>query len=253
MTTVILFVLGAIIGSFLNVLALRLHSGLSLGGRSRCLHCGERLKAHELIPLLSFFFSGRRCRSCLGRLSWQYPLVEAATGVVFATLFDPQLPIFQNALILAVFSLYIAITVYDLRHKVIPDKLAYPAAALALLSALISPGGPGDFAAGPALFAFFALLWLLSRGRAMGFGDAKLALSVGWLLGLAQGFSAIVLAFWIGAALSLPALLLSRKKPLSLGGKKITIKSEIPFAPFIVLGAWLSLVFSIDLLNVSNF
>ena len=78
----------------------------------------------------------------------------------------------------------------------------------------------------------------------MGFGDAKLGLSIGLLLGGGAGFSAVILAFWIGAVLGLLSL---------IGNRNITMKSEIPFAPFLVLGSWLSLVFGLDLLHVSLF
>jgi leader peptidase (prepilin peptidase) / N-methyltransferase len=250
---VILFVLGAIVGSFLNVLALRFNSGLSLGGRSKCPHCGKTLRAYELIPVLSFFVSGGRCRGCKARISWQYPLVELWTGLIFMTVFDPALPYILNVLLLAVFSLYVAITVYDFRHKIIPDRLVYAAIIISALFRVMDGGGALDYFAGIILAIFFAAVWLFSGGRAMGFGDAKLALSVGFILGAAAGFSAIALSFWIGAVVGLAMIFFKRFNPLSDRLKQITIKSEIPFAPFIVLGAWLALVFHLDLLYVSIF
>ena len=86
----------------------------------------------------------------------------------------------------------------------------------------------------------------------MGFGDAKLGLSVGFLLGAVQGFSAIILAFWIGALCSLTYLLLN-KTGFIKKAKKLTMKSEIPFAPFIILGAWLSLIFDLNIFYVISF
>jgi len=86
----------------------------------------------------------------------------------------------------------------------------------------------------------------------MGFGDAKLALSVGLLLGLPMGLSAIVLAFWIGAAVSIVYLIVLRTGFLK-NAKELTIKSEIPFAPFIIVGAWISLMLHIDILHVALF
>ena len=99
---------------------------------------------------------------------------------------------------------------------------------------------------------FFATIWFLSRGRALGFGDAKLGLSIGLLLGAAQGFSAIVMAFWIGAAVSLLYLFI-RKSGFIKSEKELTIKSEVPFAPFLIMGAWLSLIFDLDILHVLSF
>jgi len=253
MTTVILFVFGTIIGSFLNVVALRFNSGLSLGGRSKCPHCGHTLSPWELVPIVSFLLSGTRCRECRSRISWQYPLVELWTGAIFVTIFDPILSLPLNILTLAIFSLYVAISIYDFRHQIIPDKLVYLSIVLAALLRSLSGGGALDYFAGVVIAVFFASIWALSRGRAMGFGDAKLGLSVGLLLGAAAGFSAIVLSFWIGAVVGVGVIFFSRLPPLSQKVKGITIKSAIPFAPFIILGAWVAAVFKLDLLHVSLF
>jgi leader peptidase (prepilin peptidase)/N-methyltransferase len=110
-----------------------------------------------------------------------------------------------------------------------------------------------DYLAGPIIFIFFGLIWLISRGRAMGFGDAKLGLSIGLLLGADNGFSAIALSFWIGAASVLLYMLVRKSSSLLRGGKKLTMKSEIPFAPFMILGAWLAAILEINLLNVTLF
>jgi prepilin signal peptidase PulO-like enzyme (type II secretory pathway) len=253
MTAVILFVFGVIIGSFLNVVALRHRSGLTLSGRSHCPHCGKTLHALELVPILSYIFLRGRCRGCRAKISLQYPLVEAWVGLIFLTVFDPALSLLQNIFILFTFCLYVAITIYDFRHKIIPDNLAYLSIFSALLSRFLSMGSFHDWFAGPLLFLFLGGIWLISRGKAMGFGDAKLALSVGLLLGMAEGFSAIVLSFWIGALFGIGVLIYQWINPLLSGAKKITIKSEIPFAPFIILGAWLSIVFHFDILHASLF
>ena len=244
MTSVILFVFGAIIGSFLNVLGLRWNSGLSLGGRSACAHCGKTLKWWELVPILSFFFLQGRCSLCHVRISWQYPVVEIWTSLLFATLSPIFLPIF---------CLYTVITIYDFRHKIIPDSLVYSAIVLAFLTAFFTQHTLIDWFSGPILFTFLGLIWFLSRGRAMGFGDAKLSLSIGLLLGAATGFSAVILSFWIGALVGLFLVVRSRVYPLLRRSKRITMNSEVPFAPFLVLGAWLAVVLHLDLLHVSLF
>lgn len=243
-------------GSFLNVVALRWNSGWGLGGRSACFSCGKALRWWELIPILSFFFLRARCSSCKSKLSWQYPLVEILTGLVFASLYYVFGPTTYYLLLTTVFCLYIVITVYDIRHKIIPDALVYLSIVLAFVLSVLRfisdlESGAWDLVAGPLIFLFFAALWLLSRGRAMGFGDAKLGLSIGLLLGASAGFSAVVLAFWIGTVVTLLYMALIRS-PLLRGGKKLTMKSEIPFAPFLVLGAWVSLVYQLDLLHVAQ-
>ncbi len=254
----ILFCLGAIVGSFLNVVGLRFRSGLTLGGRSFCPTCHKALRWWELVPIFSFLFLGGKCSVCKSKISWQYPLVELLTGLVFVTLYTSLQPfsLATYCLLLIVFCIYIVILIYDFRHKIIPDPLVFTAIAVSLVYHLlfIVHFSLVDWLAGPALFAVFACIWLLSRGRAMGFGDAKLALSIGLLLGMAGGLSAVVLAFWIGSVVAL-ALLAIQKSQVALfkGRKRLTMKSEIPFAPFLVLGAWLSFVFHLDLFHVTLF
>lgn len=253
MATVILFVFGTIIGSFLNVAGLRWNSGLTLSGRSSCSSCGKVLKWYELVPILSFILLRGRCSKCKSKISFQYPVIEILTGLVFATIFNLEFPILNKFILLLVFCIYVVITIYDLRHKIIPDSLVYATILLSVVGRWLSGGSALDWLAGPILFMFFASIWLLSRGRAMGFGDAKLGLSIGLLLGGAAGFSAIILGFWIGAVYGLGLMLFVRFFGLFGGSKKITMKSEIPFAPFMILGAWLSLIFNLDLLHVALF
>lgn len=239
---VILFVLGAVVGSFLNVVGLRWDlprrggAWSNFGGHSICPNCFKTLRWFELVPILSFLAQKGRCRNCMTKISYQYPLIELWTGLIFVTVPYIFIPIF---------CIYIVITIYDLKHKIIPDPLVYSAIALSLLIPLFFiPYSLLDWLSGPILFAFFGLIWLFSRGKAMGFGDAKLGLSVGLLLGATQGFSAIILAFWIGALVSIIYLFFN---------KNLTMKSEVPFAPFIVVGAWLSLAFDLNIFYVALF
>jgi prepilin signal peptidase PulO-like enzyme (type II secretory pathway) len=262
MIIIFLFCLGVLIGSFLNVLGLRWNSGKTMGGRSLCFTCGKKLNSWELIPLVSFLLQKGKCRGCKAKISWQYPLIELLTGLIFATLYiaiasDTTLPfvwvIGLWALVTSIFCVYVVITIYDLRHKIIPDSLVYTSIFLSLIYRIIVGGSIFDWIAGPILFLFFALIWLVSRGRAMGFGDAKLSLSVGLMLGANLSYSAFVLSFWIGALCALGLMLLVRLGALSQRGKRLTMKSEIPFAPFIVLGAWIALILHFNILHVTFF
>ena len=239
MNTVILFVFGAVIGSFLNVLALR-YPKLPLA-RSACPKCGTRLQWFELIPIISFLALRGRCKNCQVKISWQYPLVEIWTGLVFVTV---------PMLFIPVFCLYIAISIYDFWHKIIPDFLVFFAIVLALVSSFGFRAS--NLAAGAILFLFFASVWLFSGGRAMGFGDAKLGLSIGFLLGLPLALSSLVLSFWLGAAYGITLMLFSRKNITMKSGARITLKSELPFGPFMVLGAWLAIIFQLDLLHITE-
>lgn len=242
---VFLFILGAIVGSFLNVVGIRYRSGLGLGGRSSCASCAATLRWWELLPVVSFFMLRGRCSRCETRISWQYPLVELWSGILFVSLYYIFGFTIFYPLALLTFCIYTVITIYDLRHKIIPDPLVFFSIALALIFRFLAGGGMLDWFIGPILFVLFALGWLLSKGRALGFGDAKLALSIGLLLGGPIGLSALAMAFWIGTAVTLPLVLFSMKK--------VTIKSEVPFAPFLLLGAWASLLFQLDIFNVLSF
>lgn len=252
----VLFLLGLIIGSFLNVVIFRIGTGLSIAkGRSKCFSCDKTLSWYELLPVASFIAQKGRCRNCAVKLSWQYPLVEILTGLALPTaylyaptFFTPFVTAVAFALIAVLFCLYIVMGVYDLRLKIIPDSLSYTAAIVALLSVGLQAYVYGaidyyQLAAGPILFLFFAFFWAVSKGKWMGLGDAKLALSVGWVLGLSAGITAILFAFWIGAAYSLLVMLLQKVGVIrgSLG-----MKSELPLGPFIILGFALVFLFQID-------
>lgn len=256
---ILIFVLGTIIGSFLNVVIFRYNTGRSVvSGRSQCLSCSKILRWHELIPILSFLIQGGRCRKCLSRISAQYPAVELLTGLLFVLIVNLGLPLELTLLYFVIFSLLLVITAYDLRHKIIPDGLVLAFAALSLLrlfliSVRLAPPLAGfdwpvfakGIVSGVLLFSALGLIWFLSRGRLMGLGDAKLALGTGLLLGFHGGVSALILAFWSGAAAGLLLILLSR---LSRRRSYFTIKSEMPFAPFIIFGVLLNLFFHLDVL-----
>ncbi len=276
------FILGILVGSFLNVVVLRYGAG-AMSGRSRCLSCGKTLRWYELVPLASFFLQRGRCRGCRSSLSWQYPAVELITGFVFALVFWKEfgLPFFElqtssflsfsssysviQLLVigceLLLWSLLIVLSVYDLRHKIIPDALAYSAALVSLLLFLYSyfilhTSYFVDIWSGFLFAAPFALMWFFSRGRAMGLGDAKLTVFFPWLLGVAKGLSALIIGFWLGATVSVAALTLKavvsrfprRFFPtLRTRLRTLSLKTELPLGPFLVLGLFLVYVFGWDI------
>ena len=156
-------------------------------------------------------------------------------------------------------SIHLVIGVYDIKHKIIPDPFALSFALLAgvelylrsywglldipYIPFLNSVPSWIDFAAGPLIALPFALLWLLSAGRAMGLGDAKLTWGMGWFLGFSGGVTAAIFAFWIAF---IPSLIL-----LLLPAKRFTMKSEIPFGPFLLLGTLLVYAYGFDILRWS--
>ncbi|MDO8619990.1 MAG: prepilin peptidase [bacterium] len=275
------FVFGTIIGSFLNVVVLR-YGTKTLSGRSLCFSCGKTLRWFELIPLFSFLAQEGRCRGCKARISWQYPLVELLTGLVFLSIAWKQLGssglelsasglssyslfiLHPSSFILhlLLWSLLIALSVYDLKHKIIPNALVYSASLFSFFLLLISSnfelrtsGFFLDLWSGFFFSAPFALIWFFSKGRAMGLGDAKLVVMFPWILGLSRGLSALIIGFWIGAGVSLTALLLKRLLPAvptrffpALRAKlaHLGMKTELPLGPFLVLGLFLVYVFGWD-------
>lgn len=204
------------------------------------MNCGKILHWYELLPLVSFLVQRARCRNCAGRIAWQYPAVELAAAFLFAGSFLRFGTSFLLPLGLISVSPLLIIFVYDLRHKIIPDRIVYCFIAAAFLFNVLSYGVSANLWVGPILAASFAFLWLISRGRWIGLGDAKLALGLGWLVGLKGALSAMLLAFWSGALVGLTLLFLKRRS--------FTMKSEIPFAPFLIFGTLLTLFFNLSLL-----
>ncbi|MDE2031130.1 MAG: prepilin peptidase [Patescibacteria group bacterium] len=258
---IFVFLLGMIIGSFLNVVIYRFNTGKSISkGRSVCMTCNKQLRWYELIPVFSFLIQSGRCRRCASNISHQYPLVEFITGLMFTLIvfhFYPVLFISQNSFILLVifwsfiFSLLLVISVYDIRHKIIPDKLVYVFIVVSFIFLFINQTGVGPLiiqtslshiVAGPLFALPFALLWLLSKGRLMGLGDSKLILGIAWALSPLESFAALTLSFWIGSIVSLALIFFSRKK--------VGMKTEIPFAPFLVLSTFIVFFYSLDIFSL---
>jgi len=241
----IVFILGTIIGSFLNVVIYRYNSGTSpLTGRSQCFSCGKTLSWYELFPLFSFLAQKGRCRGCQVRLSWQYPIVELLSGLIFVAVYSLRLSGLESSLLVGIFSTLLVIAVYDLRHQIIPDGLAALFAILSLVKFFSEVSFSNAFhfphvwtlIAGPMLLFPFWFLWYISSGRWLGLGDGKLALGIGWFLGATLGGSAIMLAFWIGAAWALAIIAI--QKFLSKTKNGLSMKSEIPFGPFLILAVF---------------
>jgi leader peptidase (prepilin peptidase)/N-methyltransferase len=268
------FLLGAVVGSFLNVVVLR-YGTRALSGRSHCFTCGKILHWYELLPVISFLAQRGRCRGCKAGISAQYPIVELLTGIVFVLIFLKESSLFLSFSILhtsyfilhlALWSELIALSIYDFRHKIIPDALVYSSALIALALWSISyfilhTSYLRDLWSGFFMAAPFALIWFFSRGRAMGLGDAKLAVFFPWLLGVAKGLSAIIIGFWLGAIVSVAALMLKavvarfprRFFPtLRARFRTLSLKTELPLGPFLALGLFLVYVFGWDITGLEH-
>lgn len=244
MTTLILlgaFVFGAILGSFINALSFRFGTGVSITkGRSRCMRCAHSLSARDLVPVVSWLALGGRCRYCSTKISIQYPLVEltaaALSLLVYLQFPEPLAYVYW----LAVWMILLFVAVYDVRHQIIPWSCSGLLALLALVGLYVGivPITWGSIIAGPVLALPLFLFFALSRGRWMGLGDSALELSLGWFLGLTLGLTAFMFAFWIGALVGIVGVLSRRG---------VTMKSEVPFAPFLIVGAALAFFTHVDL------
>jgi len=246
---------GLIVGSFLNVVVLRFGTGLSVSnGRSRCFSCNKTLSWYELIPLFSYIAQMGRCRHCESKISIQYPLIEALTAGLFVVSsfwiiesgFSGIQVISASVLLYIMISVYVIIIAYDIRHTMIPDLFSYSVAFIALLFIfVVSPGSLViNIISGICAFLFFFAFWILSKGKWMGLGDGKLALSLGFLLGPTSSIPALLIAFWSGAIISIIALIYGK---IMNRNKGISMKSEIPFAPFIVFGLLITFFLHIDM------
>ena len=256
---IVFFVFGLAIGSFLNVVIFRYNTHRSFRGRSGCMACQNKLSWYELIPLFSFIGLRGRCKNCRTKISIQYPVVEVIAGIIFAGLFLKFQDVFfldtigfsiTYAFYATVFSLLLVIAIYDLKHKIIPDVLSLALGILSFVGLfffsnyIFYPHWPSllEFLSGILIALPFALMWLLSKGTWMGLGDAKLAVSLGWLLGLSLALSGLMLAFWAGAIIGILLMVFSKKHGM---------KSEIPFAPFLVLGTILAFLFEFYVFPIS--
>lgn len=238
---VIIFIFGLIVGSFLNCVIYRLEIGKSfLKGHSFCPYCKHELAWYDLIPVFSFLILKGKCRYCKKPISIQYPLVELTTALLFVLIFNPQ-NLLNTSYLLLTTSFLIIIFVYDLKHYIIPDKVIFPAIVLTLIYNLLDTNylllNTGLSAVGAS--AFFLSIYLISKGKWMGFGDVKLSFLMGLHLGFPNILVALFLAFFTGAIIGL----------ILIAQNKKTLKSMVPFGPFLVFGTFLAMFYGEQIIN----
>ncbi|WP_066063792.1 prepilin peptidase [Neobacillus soli] len=224
----LLFIYGIFLGSFYNVVGLRVPLKQSIvTPRSACPTCGHQLKPYELIPVISYLLQGGKCRGCQSRISPIYPIFELLTGLLFAI--APLVIGWSGELVVALtlISMFMIIIVSDIHYMIIPDKILIWFAGIFLLERIIWPLTPWwDSLLGAVTgFSLLLLIALISKGG-MGFGDVKLYA----LLGLVLGFKLVILSFFLstlyGAVIGGLALLF----------RIVKRRQPIPFGPFIAAG-----------------
>lgn len=209
MATFIAIIVGSMLGSFLSVLLERWpHWQGVVGGRSGCPRCHHRLAWYDLIPLVSWAMLGGRCRYCHARIALLYPMLELTmAGVLALSVMRHGFDLFECAMLFGLVALFF----FDLRYRVLPDAIIAP---MVLVAAVWLFAGHQVFLFwGPisaiALFLFFGGLYMISRGRWLGFGDVKLAFLMGLLFG--RGVVGVTLgAIWIGAVVGIALMVAGR-------------------------------------------
>ncbi len=230
----IIFIFGLICGSFLNAVIFRLYEQKSfVKGRSFCPKCGQVLKINDLIPVLSFLMLKARCRYCKKSISWQYPMVEVSTGILFCLLYLIFGWSLAFGFYLILTSFLIIIFVYDLKYHLILDKVSIPAIILAIIFGLFLKISPWDMVFGVLIGAgFFFLQFLVSKGKWIGGGDIRLGVLMGIMLGWQKVLLALFLAYFVGAVFSIVLIAMKRKK----------LKSHLPFGTFLTIGTFTALL-----------
>ena len=238
MTAVVAGVLGLIVGSFLNVCIRRLPQGESVvAPRSRCPACAAPIRALDNIPLLSYLVLRGRCRACRGRISPQYPAVEALTALLFLGALASFGTTPRGLLAAAFLCALIVVTFVDLEHQLIPHAVTLPGIPIGLLGAMLGgdPSLPEALIGclGGAGFVYLVALYcevILDR-EAMGMGDVNLVAMMGAFLGWRALIVAFLAATVSGSVVSLTLIALRRRSR----------RDPIPFGPFLALGAAVAL------------
>jgi len=263
------FVLGTMIGSFLNVCVYRLPKNLSVvKPRSMCPHCDNPISWQDNIPLISWLSLGAKCRHCKAPISWQYPLVEAITGLLFFLVFWRfNLSVATPVYMLLAASL-VLVTFVDLTDWTIPNEVTFPGIPLGIACSVIMlyvPGsllhveGPfelpvfnamlGAVAGGGSLWVLDKLSLLLLKKRGMGFGDVKLLAMLGAFFGLYGALLIITIASVLGATIGLAVVYAQKPKGDGAEEKDTRVSGHyLPFGPYLALGGVIYMLYGPDII-----
>ena len=244
----LIFIFGLMVGSFLNCVIYRLETKESfLKGRSFCPHCKHILAWKDLIPIFSFLILKGRCRYCQNKISFQYPLVELSSALLFTSifyLFHTYITLYSSIDLIfywLISCFLLVIFVYDLKHYLIPDQVIYSGLFLTFFYQLFKIWNFGNWnffgiwnlVLGILPSLFFLVIILISKETWLGFGDFKLSILMGLILGWPKILVALFFSFLSGAIVGSILIFLKIKK----------MKSQIPFAPFLVSGTFFSIFF----------
>jgi len=262
---ILIFILGASIGSFLSVTIYRIHKSKKgvLLSRSICTSCKKKINWQHLMPIFSWLFLRGKCAYCGKKISVHYILIEIITGILFLVAFlkfnfIEIIPSTVNENILSyqihyenltlfiyysiIFSFLSAIFFYDAMYQEIPDRFSIPAIIIVILSNLFIIGSPNPtdmFLGAAIIFGFFLLQYLISKGAWLGGGDLRMGILMGVLLGFSKGLIALVLSYFTGFIFAIYLLLQGK------AGRK----TKIAFGPFLVIGVIITIFYGTEILD----
>lgn len=246
---VMLFLLGIVVGSFLNVLIFRIPLKEDIAvERSHCMHCGHVLSWYELIPLFSWIIQGGKCRACKKKISIQYPLVEALNAILWMAVVYVWGLQWEALLFCICSSILIVLAVIDERTQEIPLGLNIAIAVLGVARIVLSLTGL-TYSTGPwyeyligacVVSGLFLLIVLVTKGRGMGGGDVKLMAAAGLLLGWKHILLAMMIGCVLGSVIHLTRMALSKKN------KK---EHVLAFGPYLAIGIYLTILFGNPIVN----
>lgn len=243
------FILGIIFGSFFNVCIFRIPEKQSvLNPPSHCPNCNTRLKPMDLVPLLSYLLSGRKCRYCKEEISIRYAIVELLTGLLFLLVYNKYLLNMETIYYLVLISLLIIITFIDMDHYIIPDGLVILGSIFAIIFNLvfkvitIKESLIGAIICGGGVLTIVYLIELIIKKEVMGGGDIKLFAMIGLFLGVKNSLLVALISVYVGAIFGIISIIYNKMK-------KQKFNSMIPYGPFISIGTLIVMLYGGNIIN----
>lgn len=253
MLAILSFFYGASLGSFVQVLVTRLHVANVLNARSKCLSCGTTIKWFDLIPVLSYLVLRGKCRVCKSSFGIASLIIEMLFGAVFVCVYYAVLAgrgvSVESFSWLLYYTLFVvvlgAITLYDLKHKMIPSAffiIFLVLSFITMITRFFVEQDPYIFLSPLVVALPFGVAYLITKGKALGFGDILMYIAVGGFLGILQGLAVLILSVWIGGIVGIILHLKNRKT--------YSMKTALPFVPFITLAFLIVLFTGIDVTSI---
>lgn len=238
----------------MQVVASRLHVAPIMKGRSKCLSCGEALRASDLVPVFSYIFLKGKCRYCKSTYGIEALVIEVLFGTIFLLLYKSiivgQPTLLASLLWLTYYTLLFGVmgvmALYDRLHSYIPLPFLVSFLVLCFINFGIRFDGDHFITTllSPLFVALpFLLIWLITKGKGLGFGDVILFFGVGAFFGSLQGFAVLIISVWIGAIVGLYFKYMIKKNNGTM--------TAIPFVPFIVIAFLFVLFTGVDVLSIA--